>query len=165
MGLGADAGIFEHLLSSPAIPLIILDVDYGHPPEYPFPAALDDVHAVISHVFDHPTTYDSSRLIVGGFNAGGNLAFGISILLGGKAGGSTYHHPLKAVCSMYPVVNLLNASTPSKEIHSKIKGPFPGIVIPKWLKMKLFWDSYLYGSNFGWYHDYVVRALFSYKLQ
>ena len=87
-GPGCRRKIFEYLLSSPAlstIPVIILDVDYTHAPEYPFPAALDDIHVVVSQEFDNPITYASSKIIIGGSAQVVILTLGISTLLGGKA--------------------------------------------------------------------------------
>ncbi|KAG8679130.1 hypothetical protein FRC09_019230, partial [Ceratobasidium sp. 395] len=44
-------------------------------PEYPFPAAPDDVRDAISHVLDNQGGYyDTSRLAAGGFSAGAALA-------------------------------------------------------------------------------------------
>jgi hypothetical protein len=34
---------------------------------------------------------------------------------------------------MYPVIDRFNVSIPSEEIRTKIKGSFPGAVIPNWL--------------------------------
>ncbi|KAG8754800.1 hypothetical protein FRC12_011084 [Ceratobasidium sp. 428] len=54
---------------------IVLDCDYAKAPEYPFPAAPDDVRDAISHVLDNQGGYyDTSRLAAGGFSAGAALA-------------------------------------------------------------------------------------------
>lgn len=46
-------------------------VDYRMPPEFPFPAALDDCMCVYKHAVD---TYGAERIVIGGRSAGGNLA-------------------------------------------------------------------------------------------
>jgi epsilon-lactone hydrolase len=46
-------------------------VDYRMPPEYPFPAALDDA---VSAYRDLLARYDPARIVVSGRSAGGNLA-------------------------------------------------------------------------------------------
>jgi acetyl esterase/lipase len=46
-------------------------VDYRMPPDYPYPAALDDCLAVYRGVLDHHAPHE---VIVGGTSAGGNLA-------------------------------------------------------------------------------------------
>ena len=46
-------------------------VDYRMPPEYPYPAALEDCLAVYRGVLDHHSPHE---VIVGGTSAGGNLA-------------------------------------------------------------------------------------------
>lgn len=46
-------------------------IDYRMPPEFPFPAALDDCMCVYRHAVN---TYGADRIIIGGRSAGGNLA-------------------------------------------------------------------------------------------
>lgn len=46
-------------------------IDYRMPPDFPFPAALDDCLSVYRYAV---TTYGADRLIIGGRSAGGNLA-------------------------------------------------------------------------------------------
>ena len=54
-------------------------VDYRMPPEHPYPAALDDAMAAYRHVLER---HASSRIVVGGRSAGGNLA--VAMLLRAK---------------------------------------------------------------------------------
>jgi acetyl esterase len=56
--------------------LAVLAVDYRRPPEHPFPAAPDDVDAVVSWLLDDARTQDldRARLVALGDSAGGNLA-------------------------------------------------------------------------------------------
>ena len=54
----------------------VISVDYRRAPEHRYPAALDDVHQVLTHVAIHADEFaiDASRLAVGGDSAGGQLA-------------------------------------------------------------------------------------------
>lgn len=75
----------------------VLDVQYRLAPEYPFPAALDDVQDVGRWVLEHPDEFDPSRVAISGFSAGGNLALVAS---------STVFPPdtFRSVLAFYPSV-------------------------------------------------------------
>ncbi|KAG8708369.1 hypothetical protein FRC08_018931 [Ceratobasidium sp. 394] len=71
--LGTD-GDFCRIVSN-RTGAIVLDCDYAKAPKWPFPAAPEDVKDAISHVLDNKEGYyDTSRIAVGGFSAGGGLA-------------------------------------------------------------------------------------------
>ncbi|KAJ5240342.1 carboxylesterase [Penicillium citrinum] len=51
---------------------VVLDVNYCLAPEYPFPAALNDIEDTVRYVLDHPDEYQASQLSVSGFSSGGH---------------------------------------------------------------------------------------------
>ena len=55
---------------------VVIAVDYRIPPEYPFPSAVDDSYNAFKWVLQHGTELggDTSKIIVIGTSAGGNLA-------------------------------------------------------------------------------------------
>ena len=130
---GRDVAFIKHLLQSPALdstPLIILDSDYPHAPEYPFPAPIDDVTLVVAYVQAHPDLYDPAKVLIGGFSAGANIALGVSTVLGEDAIRARKPHPLQGVVAFYPPVNL----APRRHVDSEsIQPPHPiaGMVIPR----------------------------------
>lgn len=137
---GRDAGFINHLLQSPvleSIPLIILDSDYPHAPEYPFPAPIEDITSVVAYVQAHPDIYDQTKLLIGGFSAGANIALGASIFLGEEAIRAGQPHPLQGVVAFYPPVDLVNRRL-NPEI-SRPAHPVPGSILSK--SMSSFFDA------------------------
>ncbi len=61
----------------------VLGFDYRLAPEHPFPAPLDDVHAVLTDVRNGAlgSAVDTSRIALAGDSAGANLALGALLLL------------------------------------------------------------------------------------
>jgi len=72
--LQSHDGLCQHL--AVGTPAVVVAVDYRRAPEHRFPAALDDVEAVVRWVADHAGELgaDAGRLAVAGDSAGGNLA-------------------------------------------------------------------------------------------
>jgi acetyl esterase len=60
---------------------MVISVGYRLAPEQPFPAALDDVYAVLCWTAEHAAELgiDPERIAVGGHSAGGNLAAGVAL--------------------------------------------------------------------------------------
>jgi acetyl esterase len=54
----------------------IISIDYAKAPDHPYPAAVNQVYAVVRHIFENAGQYaiDGSRMGIGGHSAGGNLA-------------------------------------------------------------------------------------------
>ncbi|KAJ5692308.1 hypothetical protein N7462_001731 [Penicillium macrosclerotiorum] len=59
----------------------VLDVPYRLAPEHPFPAALNDVEDAIRYALGRPEEFDTTRVSLSGFSAGGNLALAASATL------------------------------------------------------------------------------------
>jgi len=110
-------------------PLVILDSDYPHAPEYPFPAPIEDVASLVTYVQAHPDLYDSNKLLIGGFSAGANIALGVSTLLGEEAIRAGKPHPLQGVAAFYPPVNLADRHMNPEIVPPP--HPIPGMIIPK----------------------------------
>lgn len=59
--------------------IIVVSVDYFKAPAYPFPLAVHDIAAIANAVLqDDSLPIDTTRVTIGGFSAGGNLAFAAS---------------------------------------------------------------------------------------
>jgi acetyl esterase len=85
-----------------AVGAVVVAVDYRRAPEFPYPAALDDVEAALRWVVAHATELgvDSGRVAVAGDSAGGNLAAALA-LRARDAGGP----PIAAQLLIYPVLD------------------------------------------------------------
>ena len=75
----------------------VLDVQHHLAPEHPFPAPVHDAEDIVNWVLSRPTEFDSSRVAISGFSAGGTLAL---------AAASTVFPPqtFSSVLAFYPVV-------------------------------------------------------------
>lgn len=54
----------------------IISIDYAKAPEFPYPVAVNQVYAVVEHVFKNAETFgiNRDRMAIGGHSAGGNLS-------------------------------------------------------------------------------------------
>ena len=61
----------------------VISVEYRLAPKYPFPAALDDIRAVLMYAYENPDEFDidNERIAVFGTSAGGNMAAGLCLYL------------------------------------------------------------------------------------
>ncbi|PVF95776.1 alpha/beta-hydrolase, partial [Serendipita vermifera] len=135
-------------------PLVVLDCDYSKAPENPFPAALDDARDVLDYVFANPSIYDTSKVTLGGFSAGGNLALGTSIGIGeevrlgkwksGEASSAPTQHPVKAVIAYYPVSKWDIPMIPTSAVTiPKDDKNYPGLLLPEMIT-NIFDAAYWY---------------------
>ena len=78
----------------------VVSVDYALSPEAKFPQALEECAAVVRHVAAHGADWglDSTRLLLGGDSAGGNLALATALLLRDSGGPA-----LRGLLATYPV--------------------------------------------------------------
>ncbi len=76
---GGDACRVQAQMQADQHGVVCYGVDYRMPPEYPYPAALNDAITAYRHVLN---LHASSRVIIGGRSAGGNLA--VALLLQAK---------------------------------------------------------------------------------
>lgn len=70
----------RHLLATTGVAVVAVDYDVA--PQARYPVAHEQVHDVVSHLADHGEQHglDGTRLAVGGFSAGGNLAAAACLL-------------------------------------------------------------------------------------
>jgi acetyl esterase/lipase len=81
----------------------VLDASYALAPEYPFPAAVEDVEDLILHVLQQPDQYDVKNIVLSGFSSGANLGFAAA------ANPESSKIPREAICAVvafYPPTNL-----------------------------------------------------------
>jgi len=144
--LGRDASFVNHLLQSAilgSVPLVILDSDYPHAPEYSFPAPIEDVASLVTYVQAHPDLYDPNKLLIGGFSAGANIALGVSTFLGDEAIRTGKPHPFQGVVAFYPPVNLARRRLDPEIVPPP--HPIPGTLITKHMS-SLFDACYFFDS-------------------
>ena len=81
---------------------LVVSVDYRLAPEHPFPAALDDCHAVLEWVAKEATELgvDADRIGVGGESAGGGLAAALCLAVRDRGGPAVRHQ-----CLLFPALD------------------------------------------------------------
>ncbi|MBN1877388.1 MAG: alpha/beta hydrolase [Anaerolineae bacterium] len=54
----------------------IISIDYAKAPDFPYPAAINQIYAVVDYVYENAEKYaiDPTRMAIGGHSAGGNLS-------------------------------------------------------------------------------------------
>lgn len=107
---------------------IVLDADYRKAPEDPFPAAVNDVEDALKWIASKPDDFDTSRVAVSGFSAGGNLALVAASSL--RQGLSHAGLQIQCVAAFYPVTDLSIEAT-SKNVPNPIQ-PIPGSIASQW---------------------------------
>ena len=66
----------------------VISVDYSYAPEHPFPAAHEQVYAVLQYVFAHPQDFgaDAAKIAIAGESAGGNMATAACLMAKDRGG-------------------------------------------------------------------------------
>jgi acetyl esterase/lipase len=90
----------------------VVSIDYRLAPEHPFPAALQDAAAAVSHIASRPEDFgiDGERLGVGGDSAGGTLA-AASVQAMAHAG----HPRLRLLLLMCPILDYSRMTASKRE--------------------------------------------------
>jgi len=105
----------------------IISIEYAKAPEYPFPVAVNQIYAVVRHVFENADKYfiDNRKMAIGGHSAGGNLS-AVTCMKAKKEGGFQF------ACQIldYPPLDLAT---------SALDKPRPKGAIPP--KMALMFDA------------------------
>ena len=72
----ADADEPMNIKFNKSIGCKIISIDYAKAPEYPYPAAVNQIYAVVKHVYENADKYriDKNIMAIGGHSAGGNLS-------------------------------------------------------------------------------------------
>ncbi|KAG5659615.1 hypothetical protein KAF25_002174 [Fusarium avenaceum] len=96
--LGMDHEFCEKIANESGV--LVLDVDYRKAPEYPFPAAVEDVEDVLRWVESQPRLFDTARVALSGFSSGANLALVASSELRRQ-----FSINIRAVYAFYPGVD------------------------------------------------------------
>lgn len=74
--MSADSDDSMNLFYLKEVGCKIISIDYAKAPEHPFPAAVNQVYAVVKHVYQHAERYRIAKesMAIGGYSAGANLA-------------------------------------------------------------------------------------------
>lgn len=114
--------------------MLIVSLDYSKSPVYPFPTAVYDIATVAEAVLaDTSLPIDKTKIIIGGFSAGANLALCASQLphLKGR---------IKAALTFYPIVDWSNPPHVKLERRPYKGGPKDSLEIPS------YWFDWAYVS-------------------
>ncbi|EJC98799.1 alpha/beta-hydrolase [Fomitiporia mediterranea MF3/22] len=95
---GSDAELCAYLANR--LGCIVLDSDYAKGPRYPYPAAVDDATDVLAFVASKPDVFDVSKITVGGYSAGANIAILAALRVAKGAS------PVKGIVAWYAPTNM-----------------------------------------------------------
>ncbi|MGN9920030.1 alpha/beta hydrolase [Micromonospora palomenae] len=99
---GVDGVHYTCVRIADQVGALVVSVDYRLAPEHPFPAALDDCHAVLEWVAKEATELgvDADRIGVGGESAGGGLAAALCLAVRDRGGPALRHQ-----CLLFPALD------------------------------------------------------------
>ena len=126
---------------------IVISVDYRLAPETRWPAAAEDVYAVVAWAADHAAELggDAGRIVVAGDSAGGNLA-AVTALIARERGGPA----LAAQLLLYPVIAVDFETDSYREFAT---GHFNTRAAMQW-----YWDQYVAVEDRDHPHASPLRA-------
>ena len=135
-----DASVDDEFCSSWAsrTGMLVISLDYRKVPLHPFPTATYDVAAQVEAVLgDNLLPIDQSRVVVGGFSAGGNLALSVAQL-------SPLKELVQAAVIYYPIVDF--GHPPNEKLASRpyTNGPKDNLEAASWW---LDWGYVRVGQN------------------
>ncbi|KAK9317384.1 Alpha/Beta hydrolase protein [Lipomyces starkeyi] len=118
--------------------MLVVSLDYRKAPLYPFPTATYDIAALVNAVLDDETLpIDKSRVAIGGFSAGANLALSASQLPGLKGN-------IKAAIAYYPIVDFSHPPNEKLAARPYKAGPRDSLEDSSWW---LDWGYVSVGQN------------------
>ena len=128
-GLDSHDGLCRNLANR--LRAIVISVDYRLAPEHPWPAGAEDMYTVTKWASDHIISLegDTSRIMVGGDSAGGNLA-AVAALMARDRGGPN----LSAQLLLYPMITPDFDTESYRLFGSGFYNPEPAL---RW-----YWDQY-----------------------
>jgi acetyl esterase len=111
---------------------MVVATTYRLAPEHPFPAAADDVFAALQWVAQNGRAWgwDSSKLVIAGSSAGGNLVASTCLRARDQGG-----PPIALQVLIYPV---LDSSQPTRSYKNNATGYFLSSTQMAW-----YWDKYM----------------------
>lgn len=114
----------------------VVSVDYRLAPEHPFPAGLEDCYSALQWAAESGPAlgFDSAKIAVGGYSAGGSLAGGLALLARDRGGP-------KVVLQM-----LLCSSLDDRMLTASSKEPTDGRILTRSI-LESAWNFYLPGAD------------------
>lgn len=103
-----------------ALGCCVLDCDYRKAPEHPYPSAPDDADDVVGWVLSQTSRFDTTKVSLSGFSAGGALALASSNHYGSDN--------IKSVTVLYPPIDFDKDS--SKELPDPLPKFHSGLIMP-----------------------------------
>lgn len=123
----------------------IISIDYPKAPDQPFPAAVNQVYALVEYLYDHAKVYgiDPAKIALAGHSAGANLAT-VTCIKARKEG------------KIQPVCQVLNCP-PLDLATTALEKPYPKGSIPP--RLAYMFDSCYLGGHNG--HDPYISPVYA----
>ncbi|KAI9668961.1 MAG: hypothetical protein M1829_005189 [Trizodia sp. TS-e1964] len=114
---------------------LVVSIEYRKAPRWRFPTAVHDVAAVVAAILDDPALcFDRSKVAVGGFSAGGNLALAAAQLDGLRG-------RVKAAVTFYPVLDWTIPGEEKLAQHPETRGGFLARMAPYFTWGYVGWEQ------------------------